>query len=70
MLECNGKRELIEIKLTTAPAMADLTKLRKIRDLIGADRLVLLSRSETTHTTGDTWMTDLPGYLDATKTIR
>lgn len=70
VLECNGRRELIEIKLTTAPAMADLTKLRKIRDLIGADRLVLLTRSETTHTTGDTWMTDLPTYLDATKIMR
>ena len=49
--------------------MADLTKLRKIRDLIGADRLVLLTRSETTHTTGDTWMTDLPTYLAATKKL-
>ena len=70
MLECNGKRELIEIKLTTAPAMADLTKLRKIRELIGAGRLVLLTRSETTHTTGDTWMKFLSTYLVATKTLR
>jgi uncharacterized protein len=69
VLECEGQRELIEIKLTTAPAMADLTKLRKIRELIGADRLVLLTRSEKTHVTGDTWMTDLPSYLEATKTL-
>ncbi len=66
VLEGNGLRELIEIKLTTAPASASVTKLRKIRSLIGADRIVLLTRSEVVHTTGDTWMTNLEGYLQAT----
>lgn len=67
VLESEGKRELIEIKLTTAPSTTDIAKLRKIQDLIGADRLVLLTRSKQTHTKGNTWMTDLPTYLEMTK---
>jgi uncharacterized protein len=65
VLESEGKRELIEIKLTTAPATQDLDKLRRIQSLIGADRLVLLTRSKDVVTTGHTWMTDLSGYLRA-----
>jgi uncharacterized protein len=69
VLECNGVKELIEIKLTTAPAPQDLAKLRKIRDLIGADRIVILSRSTQIHTQGDAWMTDMAAYLDATANL-
>ena len=65
MLGKRGKRELVEIKLTTAPSTQDLAKLRKIQSLIGADRLVLLSRSKDVVTYGATWMTDLRGYLTA-----
>jgi hypothetical protein len=64
-LESEGRRELVEIKLTTAPSTQDLAKLRKIQSLIGADRLVLLSRSKDVVTNGATWMTDLRGYLAA-----
>jgi predicted AAA+ superfamily ATPase len=65
VLESQGQRELIEIKLTTAPATEDLAKLRKIQGLIGADRLVLLTRAKENLTTGNTWMTNLVGYLQA-----
>lgn len=65
VLESEGKKELIEIKLTTAPATQDLDKLRKIQSLIGADRLVLLTRCKEVVTTGSTWMTDLRGYIKA-----
>jgi len=65
VLESAGMKELIEIKLTTAPATQDLDKLRKIQSLIGADRLVLLTRSSQVITQGHTWMTDLRGYIDA-----
>jgi predicted AAA+ superfamily ATPase len=65
VLESQGIRELIEIKLTTAPATEDLAKLRKIQSLIGADRLVLLTRSRENLTQGHTWMTNLRGYLAA-----
>ena len=65
VLESHGQRELIEIKLTTAPATEDLAKLRKIQSLIGADRLVLLTRSRENLTQGHTWMTNLRGYLEA-----
>lgn len=65
VLESEGKRELIEIRLTTAPATEDLAKLRKIQALIGADRLVLLTRCRDQLTEGHTWMTDLRGYLAA-----
>lgn len=70
VLESEGKRELIEIKLTTAPAPEDLTKLRKIQSLIGADRLVLLTRCTDVVTTGSTWMTDLRGYIAAVNASR
>jgi uncharacterized protein len=65
VLESSGKKELIEIKLTTSPATEDLTKLKKIQSLIGADRLVLLTRCKDVSTKGNIWMTDLRRYLEA-----
>jgi len=65
VLDVDGRRELIEIKLTTHPAPQDLDKLRKIQSLIGADRLVLLTRCKDVLTSGSTWMTDLRGYIEA-----
>jgi uncharacterized protein len=65
VLDVEGKRELIEIKLTSHPSPQDLTKLRKIQSIIGADRLTLLTRCKDVVTKGSTWMTDLQGYLSA-----
>ena len=67
VLDIEGKRELIEIKLTSYPATEDLTKLRKIQSLIGAERIVLLTRCRDIVTKGGIWMTDLRGYIEATK---
>jgi spore maturation protein SpmA len=46
-------------------AMQDLEKLKKIQSLIGADRLVLLTRHRENTTAGATWITNLRGYLHA-----
>jgi predicted AAA+ superfamily ATPase len=65
VLDVQGRRELIEIKLTSHPAPQDLEKLKKIQSLIGADRLVLLTRHRENTTAGATWITNLRGYLHA-----
>lgn len=70
VLDIEGKRELIEIKLTSHPAPEDLTKLRKIQSLIGAERITLLTRCKDVVTTGATWMTDLRGYIAAVNAAR
>lgn len=67
VLDIEGKRELIEIKLGSHPAPQDLTKLRKIQAIIGADRLVLLTKCKDVVTKGSTWMTDLRGYIAAVR---
>lgn len=64
LLEKNGTRELIEIKLTTSPSVADFKKLDKIAALVGAHRKVLLSRTGDCVTTGDRWSVNLPTYLE------
>ena len=64
LLEKNGIRELIEIKLTTSPSLADFKKLEKIADLVGAQRKVILSRTCDCVTTGDRWSLNLPAYLE------
>jgi predicted AAA+ superfamily ATPase len=64
VLESEGERELIEIKLTTAPATEDIAKLRKIQSLIGAQRLTLLTRCREVTRSGGTSMTNLRAYLE------
>lgn len=63
VLEVNGRRELIEIKLSTSPNPSDLVKLRTIKKFTDADRIVLLTRHDESHTKGNTWVTNLPSYL-------
>jgi uncharacterized protein len=65
VLESEGRRELIEIKLTSAPAPEDLSKLRKIQSLIGADRICMITRSKETAFSTGTWMVNLQSYLRA-----
>lgn len=65
VLESGGKRELIEIRLTTAPSTEDLAKLRKVQSLIGADRIVLLTRVKQSHIGDKAWSCNLRDYLAA-----
>jgi uncharacterized protein len=65
VLDIEGHRQLIEIKLTSHPAPEDMAKLRKIQSLIGGDRLVMITRCKDIVTKGAMWMTDLRGYLQA-----
>jgi uncharacterized protein len=59
------QRELIEIKLTTAPGPADFARLDKVGSLVEATRQVLISRSRQPIMGQGRWSLDLPGYLRA-----
>lgn len=65
LIESGSGRELIEIKLTSEPSIADFRKLEKIAELTGATRMVLLSRVPDAGTfLSDTrWMVNLATYL-------
>lgn len=65
VLEHGRDREVIEIKLTSAPTPEDLARLTKVGELIKATRVVLLCRVRQSTTTGGQWITNLPDYLAA-----
>jgi predicted AAA+ superfamily ATPase len=66
VLESDREREVIEIKLTTAPALDSFAKLQKVADLIGGTRQVLISRTMTPVVEGQRWSVDLRTYLKQT----
>jgi predicted AAA+ superfamily ATPase len=70
VLETGAEREVIEIKLTSAPALEDLAKLDAIGKKLGATRKVLLSRTRSPHAEGSRWSVDLATYLERTKPAR
>jgi len=65
LLENAGSREIIEIKLTSSPTLADFKKLDLIGRLVGAKRKILLSRIEDAHclVSEDHWSVNLATYL-------
>jgi len=66
VLQGDGEREVIEIKLTTSPRLEDLDKLDALGTKLGATRCVLLSRTRTVHAQGRRWSVDLKTYLNRT----
>jgi uncharacterized protein len=67
VLQAGAEREVIEIKLSSAPALEDLAKLETLGTKLRATRCVLLSRTRAVHAEGRRWSVDLRAYLDATK---
>lgn len=65
LLQSGKEREVIEIKLTTSPALEDFARLEKIAALTKATRQVLISRTRQSTTKGSRWSANLAGYLDA-----
>jgi len=63
VLDLGDRLWAIEVKLTAHPAPADLKRLDKVADLIGADRRVLVSRTPEPVCVGDRWSCDLPTLL-------
>jgi len=63
VLEVGGERWAVEIKLTANPSPADLSRLDKHAELIGAGRRVLVSRMSGVHGGQGRFMADLPGFL-------
>jgi predicted AAA+ superfamily ATPase len=70
VLQTASTRELIEIKLSSAPAPQDLSKLDSLATKLQATRVVLLSRTRASHAEGKRWSVDLNAYLEATKPSR
>jgi len=66
VLDGAGQREVVEIKLTTAPDPADFERLEKVAALLKASRRVLISRTRQPVVGGSRWSVDLPGYLRQT----
>jgi predicted AAA+ superfamily ATPase len=66
VLDGAGQREVVEIKLTTAPDPADFERLEKVAALLEASRRVLISRTRQPVVGGSRWSVDLPGYLRQT----
>ncbi|HXR45931.1 MAG TPA: ATP-binding protein [Candidatus Limnocylindrales bacterium] len=65
LLQSDKQREVIEIKLTTAPAPEDFARLEKVAALTKATRQVLISRTRRSVAEGNRWSVDLAGYLKA-----
>lgn len=63
VLDLDGRRFAVEIKLTTAPHPEDLARLHRNADLISADVRVLVSRTVRPAGSGNVVSTDLPGLL-------
>ncbi|MCC6165203.1 MAG: ATP-binding protein [Acidobacteria bacterium] len=64
VLEVSGQVLAVEIKLTTAPSQADMDRLNRTADLIGATRRVLVTR--TSRPSGDDvrLSANLPTFID------
>ena len=65
VLEMGRTRWAIETKLTTAPAPADMERLVRAGDLIGATRRCLVSRTARPAAAGNTLSCDVAGLLRA-----
>ena len=65
LLEAGRQREVVEIKLTSAPAPEDFARLEKVAALTNATRQVLISRTRQPVVRGRRWSVDLSGYLRA-----
>jgi uncharacterized protein len=66
LLESGKQRELVEIKLTTAPASEDFARLEKVAALTAATRQVLISRTRRPVFSDKRWSVDLTSYLRET----
>ncbi len=58
-----GEREVIEIKLTSAPAPEDLARLGQVADLLKANRQTLICRMRKSIFTGNRSVANLCDYL-------
>jgi hypothetical protein len=66
VLEAGKQREVLEIKLTTAPAPEDITRLARVAQMIGATRQVLISRTRQAVFQGKSWSASVGAYLQKT----
>ena len=67
ILEKGLEREVIEIKLTSAPAPQDLARLSAVASLIKATHQALICRVRQPVFAGDRWVTNLGHYLAAAR---
>lgn len=63
VLEGEGQREVVEIKLTSAPAPEHFDKLALVASALKATRQVVLSRTRSPQVSKGRWSTNLADYL-------
>lgn len=63
VLDWGDSRWAIEIKLTSNPSRGEFERLEKTADLIGADRRVLISRTDRAIEADRLWSVNLDGWL-------
>ncbi len=63
VLEGRGRRELIEIKLTTSPTPETFDRLASVATALKATRQVVISRTKTPQLSATRWSTNLTDYL-------
>jgi predicted AAA+ superfamily ATPase len=70
VLRIKGRLWAFEMKLTTSPGKRDLDRMKKTAEMIGADRKVLVSRSNKTIQGQSSIITDVKGALNLMAEIR
>lgn len=63
LLDLGSERWACEIKLTSDPKADDLARLNKVADLIGAEKRILISRTQRPMEAGTSASLNLPGFL-------
>jgi len=63
VLEGEGEREVLEIKLTSSPSPEHFEKLGGVAQSLKATRQVILSRTRAPQVSGSRWSTNLADYL-------
>ncbi|MBI2889909.1 MAG: ATP-binding protein [Nitrospirae bacterium] len=64
LIEMDSRRWAFEIKLSSAPGREDFDRLRKAGGLVGADKLVLVSRTERVASAGNEASLNLTATID------
>jgi hypothetical protein len=65
VLEKGREREVLEIKLTSAPAPEDVARLGKVAELLEATRHTFICRIKTSIFGDKVWIVNLQDYLNA-----
>lgn len=69
LLEVRGERVAVEVKLTASPSLADLDRLDRVADLVGASCRYLVTRSPVHAGTDRRAMCDVTGLVERVRRV-